>query len=168
MTRYSADPERHELIATWGTGEGDLAARIAAFSTGAGTSALLGLARAPTHLSEAAWRTYTHPASAAASTEPGSEGWRRAEERKAFDEVPDAITRPNPPQDGMLDVEYSPLAESAHQAGRALHATGNADLTDAVLAERQPSACAGPRCRRQRSCVTTSCTTATRLPTCSR
>ncbi|MEU1290535.1 hypothetical protein [Kitasatospora sp. NPDC005856] len=35
----------------------------------------------------------------------------------------------------MLDVEYSPLVESAHRAGRALQAIGNADLTDAVLAE---------------------------------
>ncbi|MFJ3217406.1 hypothetical protein ACIPLC_15970 [Kitasatospora sp. NPDC086801] len=135
MTRYSVDPERHELIATWGTGEGDLSTRIAALPAKAETSTLLGLARALTHLSETAWRTYTHPASAAASMEPNSEGWRRAEERKAFDEVPGAITRPNLPQDGMLDVEYSPLAESAHRAGRALHTLDNADLTDAVLAE---------------------------------
>ncbi|MEU4117742.1 hypothetical protein AB0F71_24995 [Kitasatospora sp. NPDC028055] len=135
MTRYSIDPERRELIATWGTGEGDLAARIAAVPAGTDTAALMRLARALTHLSEAAWRTYTHPASAASSQDPNSEGWRRAEERKAFDEVPGAITRPNLPQDGMLDVEYSPLVESAHRAGRALHAIGNAELTDAVLAE---------------------------------
>ncbi|WP_030060921.1 hypothetical protein [Streptomyces novaecaesareae] len=84
MTRYSVDAERHELIATWGTGEGDLATRIADLPVGAGTSVLLSLARALTHLSEAAWRTYTHPASAAASMEPGSEGWRREEERKSL------------------------------------------------------------------------------------
>ncbi|WP_051836727.1 hypothetical protein [Streptomyces sp. NRRL WC-3742] len=135
MTRYSVDPERHELIATWGTGEGDLATRIAVLPAGTDTAALMRLARALTHLSEAAWRTYTHPASAAASQEPNSEGWRRAEERKAFDEVPGAVTRPHLPQDGMLDVEYSPLVESAHRAGRALHTLGNADLTDAVLTE---------------------------------
>ncbi|WP_395293803.1 hypothetical protein ACF9IK_09495 [Kitasatospora hibisci] len=135
MTRYSVDPSQHELIVTWGTGEGDLATRIATLPADTDTGALMRLARALTQLSEAAWRTYTHPASAAASLEPDSEGWRRAEERKAFDEVPGAITRPNLPQDGMLDVEYSPLVESAHRAGRALHALGNADLTDAVLAE---------------------------------
>ncbi|MFJ2805090.1 hypothetical protein [Kitasatospora sp. NPDC087271] len=135
MTRYSIDPERHELIATWETGEGGLATRIAAVPAGADTAALMRLARALTHLSEAAWRTYTHPASAAASQDPNSEGWRRAAERKSFDEVPGAIVQPNLPQDGMLDVEYSPLVESAHRAGRALHALGNADLTDAVLAE---------------------------------
>ncbi|MFG2910073.1 hypothetical protein ACGF13_34080 [Kitasatospora sp. NPDC048286] len=135
MTRYSLDPERHELIAAWGTGEGDLATRIAAVPAGTDTATLMRLALALTHLSEAAWRAYTHPASAAASMEPNSEGWRRAEERKSFDEVPGAITRPNLPQDGMLDVEYSPMVESAHRAGRALHAIGNADLTDSVLAE---------------------------------
>ncbi|MFF2749389.1 hypothetical protein ACFVVA_28070 [Kitasatospora sp. NPDC058048] len=135
MTRYCIDPGRHELIATWGTGEGDIATPVAAVPAGTDAAVLLGLARALTHLSEAAWRTYTHPASAAASTDPNSEGWRREEERKSFDEVPGAITRPNLPQDGMLDVEYSPLVESAHRAGRALHALGDADLTDAVLAE---------------------------------
>ncbi|QOV33249.1 hypothetical protein IM697_23700 [Streptomyces ferrugineus] len=29
MTRYYVAPDRNELIATWGTGEGDLAASIA-------------------------------------------------------------------------------------------------------------------------------------------
>ncbi|MGW7584689.1 hypothetical protein ACWGKU_06270 [Kitasatospora sp. NPDC054768] len=135
MTRYSVDPERHELIATSGTGEGDLATRIVALPANAQLSTLLGLARALTHLSEAAWRTYTHPASAASSIEPNSEGWRRSEERNSFDEVPDAIARPNLPQDGMLDVSYSPLVESAHRAGRALHTLDDQKLTDAVLAE---------------------------------
>ncbi|MFF3005439.1 hypothetical protein ACFVTF_21800 [Kitasatospora sp. NPDC057940] len=135
MTRYSTDPARRELIAAWGTGEGDLATRVAAVPAGTDTATLMRLARTLTHLSEAAWRTYTHPASAAASTDPNSEGWRREEERKSFDEVPGAITQPNLPQDGMLDVEYSPLVESAHRAGRALHAIANADLTAAVLAE---------------------------------
>ncbi|MFB8203133.1 hypothetical protein [Kitasatospora purpeofusca] len=135
MTRYSIDPERHELLATWGTGEGDLATRVASLPAGAETSVLLRLARALSHLSEAAWRTYTHPASAAASQNSGSEGWRRDEERDAFDEVPDAIARPNLPQDGMLDVSYSPLVESAHRAGRALHSLDDRQLTDAVLAE---------------------------------
>ncbi|MFJ5927910.1 hypothetical protein ACIQF6_35485 [Kitasatospora sp. NPDC092948] len=54
MTRYSIDPEQHELIATWGTGEGDLASRIAAVPAGTDTALLMRLARALTHLSEAA------------------------------------------------------------------------------------------------------------------
>lgn len=45
------------------------------------------LARALTHPSEAAWRTYTHPASADSAMEPNSERRRRAEERKALDEA---------------------------------------------------------------------------------
>ena len=68
MTRYCVVPARHELIATWGTGEGDLAAGIAALPVSADTGSLLALARALTQLSSAAWRTYTHPASAADSS----------------------------------------------------------------------------------------------------
>ncbi|MFF2546291.1 hypothetical protein ACFVUY_27525 [Kitasatospora sp. NPDC058063] len=135
MTRYSIDPDRHELIATWGTGEGDLATRVASLPTEAETSVLLGLARALSHLSDAAWRTYTHPASAAGSLEPNTEGWRREQERDTFSEVAEAVAAPNLPQNGMLTVSYSPLLESAHQAGRALHAIDDPDLTKAVLAE---------------------------------
>ncbi|MFD7413050.1 hypothetical protein [Kitasatospora purpeofusca] len=107
MTRYSIDPDRHELIATWGTGEGDLATRIASLPAEADTSVLLGLARALSHLSDAAWRTYTHPASAAGSLEPNNEGWRREQERGHFLEVPDAIAKPNLPSGGSMVVSYS-------------------------------------------------------------
>ncbi|MFJ9167350.1 hypothetical protein ACIRPK_17270 [Kitasatospora sp. NPDC101801] len=54
MTRYSVDPDRRELIASWGTGEGDLSTSIAALPSSADTSELLALARSLTHLSEAA------------------------------------------------------------------------------------------------------------------
>ncbi|MEU1290536.1 hypothetical protein [Kitasatospora sp. NPDC005856] len=74
MTRYCVDPVRHELIATWGTGDGDLAIRIATVAADTDSAPVLRLARALTHLSEAAWRTYTHPASSAASVEPNSKG----------------------------------------------------------------------------------------------
>ncbi|MCC9311544.1 hypothetical protein LN042_31525 [Kitasatospora sp. RB6PN24] len=135
MTRYCVDPDRRELTATWGTGEGNLATRIATLPTGTDTAALLSLARALTQLSEAAWHTYTHPASAAGSVEPNSEGWRREKERQAFNEVTEVISQPNLPQGGSVTVSYSPLLESAHQAGRALHALDNPDLAKAVLAE---------------------------------
>ncbi|MFE4520376.1 hypothetical protein ACFRMQ_40220 [Kitasatospora sp. NPDC056783] len=135
MTRYSIDPDRRELIATWGTGEGDLATRVASLPAGAGTSVLLGLARALSHLSEAAWRTYTHPASAAGSLEPNSEGWRREQERGRFGEVADAIAKPNLPSGGAMIVSYSRLLESAHQVGRTLHDLDNPELTKLVLAE---------------------------------
>ncbi|MFJ8361779.1 hypothetical protein [Streptomyces sp. NPDC093984] len=135
MTRYCVDLDRHELMATWGTGEGDLAIRVAALPVDAGTSTLLALARALTQLSDAAWRTYTHPASAVGSLEPDTEGWRREEERKHFSKVVDAITRPHLPSGGTLIVSYSPVLESAHRVGRALHNLDHPQLAKAVLAE---------------------------------
>ncbi|MFB7674457.1 hypothetical protein ACFC26_23890 [Kitasatospora purpeofusca] len=135
MTRYCVDPDRQDLIAAWGTGEGDLATRVAALPTDANTSALLNLARSLAQLSDAAWRTYTHPASAAGSLEPNSEGWRREEERKQFGEVLDAIAKPNLPSGGSMVVSYSPLTESANRVGRALHELADPGLTAAVLAE---------------------------------
>ncbi|MEU7096438.1 hypothetical protein [Kitasatospora aureofaciens] len=135
MTRYCVDPVRHELIATWGTGEGDLATRIATVPTGTDLAALSRLAGALTQLSTAAWRTYTHPASAADSLEVNSEGWRREEERKAFDEVTAAVTTPNLPQGGSMIVEYSPVLENAHRVGRALIALDIPELTEAIRAE---------------------------------
>ncbi|MFC8720736.1 hypothetical protein [Kitasatospora sp. NPDC057198] len=135
MTRYSVDPDQHRLIASWGTGEGDLSTRIAALPDGAATSDLLALARSLTQLSYAAWRTYTHPASAAGSLEPDSEGWRREKEREAFAEVPGAIAEPHLPHGGAMMVSYSPLTESAHRIGRALHDLDDEALTKAVLTE---------------------------------
>ncbi|MEU1596662.1 hypothetical protein ABZ468_28380 [Streptomyces sp. NPDC005708] len=135
MTRYCVASDRHELIATWGTGEGDLASSIAALPVGVDTARLLSLAQALTQLSSAAWSTYTHPASAADSLEPNGEGWRREEERKGFSEVVDAITRPNLPSGGSIVVSYSSLLESAHRVGRALHHLDDPQLAKAVAAE---------------------------------
>ncbi|MEV0537241.1 hypothetical protein [Kitasatospora sp. NPDC050463] len=135
MTRYSIDPHRNELIAAWGTGEGELATRIADLPVGRDTSTLLRLARTLTQLSDAAWRTYTHPASAAGSLEPNSEGWRREQERNAFGAVAEAVAAPNLPAGGMLAVSHSPLLESAHRLGRALRTLDEPELAKAVLAE---------------------------------
>ncbi|MFD9863416.1 hypothetical protein [Streptomyces alboflavus] len=135
MTRYCVVPDRHELIATWGTGEGDLATCIAVLPAVADTGKLLALARSLSELSSAAWRTYTHPASAADSLEPNSEGWRREEERKHFAEVVDAIARPNLPSGGTMTVSYSSLLESAHRVGRALHHLHDPQLAKAVAAD---------------------------------
>ncbi|WP_405589987.1 hypothetical protein [Streptomyces sp. NBC_01190] len=135
MTRYCVVPDRKELLAVWSTGEGDLAVLVAALGS-ADTGELLGIARALTELSSAAWRTYTHPASAAGSSlEPNSEGWRREEERKQFGAVADALVQPNLPSGGGLIVSYSRLLESAHRLGRALHQLGAPDLAKAVAAE---------------------------------
>ncbi|WP_035841580.1 hypothetical protein [Kitasatospora azatica] len=135
MTRYSIDPDRHVLIGSWGTGEGDLATRVAALPADCAVGVLLGLARALTQVSEAAWHTYTHPASAAPSLEPNSEGWQRDQERAVFGEVASAISEPNLPRGGTMTVSYSPLLESAHRVGRALHDIADPELTKAMLAE---------------------------------
>ncbi|MEV7359314.1 hypothetical protein [Kitasatospora sp. NPDC091276] len=135
MTRYSIDPHRRELIATWGTGEGDLATCTATLPSEADLSAALGLARVLTQLSQAAWHTYTHPASAASSLAPNTEGWRREEERKAFAEVAEAIANPNLPSGGSMVVSYSRVIESANRVGRVLHELSSPELTKAVLAE---------------------------------
>ncbi|MFE1317461.1 hypothetical protein [Kitasatospora phosalacinea] len=135
MTRYSVDLDQHQLIASWGTGEGDLSTRIATLPDGADTSHLLALARSLTQLSESAWRTYTHPASAAGSLEPDSEGWRREKEREAFSEVPAAIAEPHLPHGGAMTVSYSRVVESAHRIGRALHVLDDETLAKAVRTE---------------------------------
>ncbi|WP_198042151.1 hypothetical protein [Kitasatospora azatica] len=135
MTRYCVDPVRRELIATWGTGQGELATRLAAVPADTDLGGLSRLAATLTQLSTAAWRTYTHPASAADSLEVNSEGWRREQERKAFDDVAQAMAEPNLPQGGSMVVQYSPLLENAHRVGRALVALDNPELTQAVNAE---------------------------------
>ncbi|MFJ8043653.1 hypothetical protein ACIRBX_24445 [Kitasatospora sp. NPDC096147] len=135
MTRYCVDPVRYELIATWGSGEGDLATRVAAVPVGTDLVALSRLASVLTQFSAAAWRTYTHPAGAARSLEPGSEGWRREHERKAFAEVAAAVVEPHLPHGGSITVSYSPLVENANRIGRALLALAVPELTEAVRAD---------------------------------
>ncbi|MFJ1708417.1 hypothetical protein [Kitasatospora sp. NPDC088346] len=135
MTRYCVDLDRRELIATWGTGEGDLATRIALLPAEASTTALLSLARTLTQLSDAAWRTYTHPTSATDGLETDTEDSQPDQERKRFDDVVRAISQPNLPHGGTMTVSYSPVLESANRIGRALVALDSPELTQAVLTE---------------------------------
>ncbi|MFC8452092.1 hypothetical protein [Kitasatospora sp. NPDC057223] len=135
MTRYSVDLDRRELIATWGSGQGDLATLLAAVPAGTDIGLLCRLASALTQLSAAAWRTYTHPAGSTGSLEPDSESRRRERERRAFTEVPQAVAAPNLPRGGSITVSYSPLVENANRVGRALLALGIPELTAAVRAE---------------------------------
>jgi hypothetical protein len=87
-------------------------------------------------LSEALWRCYTHPASAADSLEVNTEGWRREQTRNEFDSVVDHIRRPNlPDEHGSLIVNYDPVEERAHRVGRWLHDAADPDLIIAVIAE---------------------------------
>lgn len=135
MTRYGVDPVRHVLSATWGTGAGDLVADVAQAPAEIGVESLLRLAEALAQLSVAAWRTYTHPASASPSTEVNTEGWRREQERGHFGEIAAAVSAPHLPSGGTLVVSYSPLLESAHRVGRALHAIDDPEFTGCVVGE---------------------------------
>lgn len=137
MTRYAFDSQNQKLIATWGTGAGDLALTIAETDAEVGEKHGLRLAQALTLLSAALWRAYTEPAAAAGdSEEANSEAWRRAETRKAFAEVQGAVAKPNlPDEHGYLTVCHDPVEESAHRLGRVLHAIANDALAETVQAE---------------------------------
>ncbi|GIJ23907.1 hypothetical protein [Micromonospora lutea] len=75
MTRYAIDESRSELMATWETGYESVATRVATRPASATSRQRLALAAELSRLSEALWRCYTHPASAADSLELNSEGW---------------------------------------------------------------------------------------------
>jgi hypothetical protein len=93
MTRYAVDEERAALVATWPTGYGDVAVTVARFPEGGTGAQRRALAAELSGLSEALWRCYTHPASAANSVEVNTEGWRRQETRNGFAEVVASILR---------------------------------------------------------------------------
>jgi hypothetical protein len=87
-------------------------------------------------LSEALWRCYTHPASAADSLDVDTAGWRREQTRDEFALVVGHIRRPNlPDEHGSIIVAYDPVEERAHRVGRCLHGAADAELTAAVIAE---------------------------------
>ncbi|MFD3506529.1 hypothetical protein [Nocardia sp. NPDC058666] len=134
MTRYAYDSGAGTLVATWGTGRGDVAQTVAAVS---GVARGVELAAALASLARCQWRTYTHPATAAGDPDvEDGEAWRRAQERGRFEKVEEALRAPNlPDEDGCMLVFYSPIEESAHHVGRVLHAIGDPDLVDRVVAE---------------------------------
>lgn len=135
MTSYAFDEDRHAIVAVQETGSGCTASTLAELPRDISGDAIGHLAQAMTRLSAQVWRTYTHPASAADEQEVNTEGWRRAQHRKAFTTVEKALAQPNLPSDGMLDVSYNPVEESAHRVGRVLHDINNADLSTRVMAE---------------------------------
>jgi hypothetical protein len=137
MTRYAFNSQDRKLIATWGTGAGDRALVVAELDAKTSEKHGLRLAQALTTLSSALWRAYTEPASAAGdSEEANSEAWHRAETRKAFAKVPDAVANPNlPDEHGYMTVCYDPVEEGAHQLGRALHAIASNTLSQTTRDE---------------------------------
>src|SRR5690348_5866104 len=135
MTRYAFDEARLALAASWSTGRGDIAVTVADLTAPSDPGDVLDVARTASQLSEALWRCYTHPASAAGSTEENTEGWHRQGSREAFASVVGAMRQPHLPQDGSIIQEYDPVREHAHRLGRALHAMGDEQLTDRMVAD---------------------------------
>jgi len=135
VTRYSFDRERGLLLASWSTGSGDAASVVAEMPSASDQNAALRLGDLLTELSQALWRCYTHPASAAPSLEVNTAGWRREGERDAFAHVLPALAKPHLPDNGAMLVSYVQVEESAHRVGRALHEIGNTVLTNQVTAE---------------------------------
>jgi len=137
LTRYAVDAGRSALIGSYSTGTGDAAFTVAALPPGTVADAALWVAARLDGLSRALWRSYTHPAAAAGDDlSDNTEGWRRQSEREEFDQVLDAVAKPNlPDEDGSIIVEYSTVAESAHRLGRALHTVGDEDFTATVRTE---------------------------------
>ncbi|WP_240522190.1 hypothetical protein [Amycolatopsis vastitatis] len=135
MTVFAYDEARGVLISTWDTGVGCVASTLADLPKSAERDAAIGLAFCLTGLSRQVWRTYTHPASAADSLEPNTEGWRRQGEREAFAEVVTSLRNPNLPHGDHIVQSYILVEEAAHRVGRALHVLADQALTDRVVAE---------------------------------
>lgn len=137
MTRYAYDSGAATVVASWGTGRGDVAETVASLPGAAGAAHGVELAAALASLARFQWRTYTHPATAAGDPDvENGEAWRRQAERGRFAKVEAALRTPNlPDEDGCMLVFYSPIEESAHHVGRVLHAIGDADLVDRVVSE---------------------------------
>lgn len=137
MTRYAFGQARNALVTTWSCGTGDAATTVAELPKTLPAEQALHLAEALTILSRAAWRTYTHPASAADSHELNREGWRRDQERQAFARVSKAVRKPNVPENGMIVQSYVWVEESAHQVGRLLYEIADQQLRDQVVADAE-------------------------------
>jgi len=125
FTGYAVDQDDTALIRVWATARGQRAAVVSRLPDAASQDRLR-LADALTSLSGALWRCYTHPASAAGSLEPNTDGWRRQQTREGFPEVVPVIRKPNlPDQDGWLDVSYdrsrnAPIASAEHCTSSAI------------------------------------------------
>ncbi|MEU9020251.1 hypothetical protein [Actinomadura sp. NPDC048394] len=117
MTTYAFDEGRHAIVAVWETGSGCVASGFAELAGEVSGGAAQHLAQAMTRLSAQAWRAYTRPA------------------EHSFANVVRALSEPNLPSDGMLDVSYDPLEECAHRVGRVLHEVGDAELSRRVGVE---------------------------------
>jgi hypothetical protein len=148
MTYYAFDEARRVLAASWSTGRGDVAVTVADVAGPVDSGDALEVAWAAGGLSEALWRCYTHPASAAGGVEVNSEGWHRQRSRESFSSVAGALREPNLPRDGTVVREYGLVKEPAHQLGRALHAIGDERLTGCLVTDIEVELAAVERAER--------------------
>jgi len=128
VTRYAVEARRHDLIASWDTGWGDVAHTVAQLPDDPADRLLaLPLAGTLSRLSTALWRRYTRPMDPTVLALNG--------DLTTGPQILAGISHPNLPTERGVKVEFEPIAESAHDVGRVLHELGRGDLTAAVLAE---------------------------------
>lgn len=136
MTVYALDQGRRAVVAAWRCGVGSMADTVATLPESVSMDTGLALVEALSALSGQLWRNYTHPASAADSMTENSEGWRREQERHAFEIVVAAVRTPNVADAaGQIEVSYVATEEMAHKLGRVLHEIADAELTTRIAAE---------------------------------
>jgi hypothetical protein len=136
VTVYAFDESRRAVVAAWRCGVGSMAETVATLPESVSMDTGLALVEALSALSEQVWRSYTHPASAAESWAENSEGWRREQERRAFEVVVAAVRNPNVADAaGQIEISYVATEEMAHKVGRVLHEIADAHLTKRIAAE---------------------------------
>lgn len=131
MTTYAVDGGRQRLVVSWGTGRGHVATSLAVLED-VDEAHIFQLASALTGLSAELWRCYEFPASASKSLEINSEGWRRQENREAFDNVIPTLERPTV-QEGDRLISYIPVQYAADRVADALGIINEPSLSKAGI-----------------------------------
>lgn len=117
------------LLVTWWDGTGQAAQIICARPQA--RDELRRIAAELTRLSEQCWRIYVDPIRG----DDGS-GGEPEDDRTQLAGLPDVVDRPHlPGADGYVYASYIPVVEAAERVGRAVHASDDRELQDAVRAE---------------------------------
>lgn len=118
MTAYAYDPTASTIVASWPTGDGFVAARVARVPRSWEPESARRTTEALTRLFARLWLAY-------------SEGNPEIE----LDELTDAVRRPHQPLGDLLQVMEDDRVEAAHQVGRLVSRAPGRALRDAVLRE---------------------------------
>lgn len=119
MTTYAHDPVASTIVATWPTGIGALARRVARVPSGCDGRLVRLIVRDLGRLSDLLWHAYTELETS----------------RLDCDAVQRAVRHPNRVEHGMVPVAESVCEEQAHTLGRLLAGAGRRGLTDAMVRE---------------------------------